>query len=134
MSVGPILQVSRVHVLIELDSEKRGVYIIDSSTNGCWLNGKKLPQKQSGKVELKKLNGIYDRVCLWGYGMVWYGMNVLLRPSQLVQAVMVACISFSHANVCLKLSRRKFEVVLSHGEMISCSRSSEWSSMANMQY
>ena len=54
MSVGPILQVSRVHVLIELDSEKRGVYIIDSSTNGCWLNGKKLPQKQSGKVRPSK--------------------------------------------------------------------------------
>jgi hypothetical protein len=44
--------VSRVHVLIELDTEKRGVYIIDASTNGCWLNGKKLPQQKSGKVVL----------------------------------------------------------------------------------
>jgi len=44
--------VSRVHVVIELDVQKRGVYIIDSSTNVAWLNGKKLPARSSGKVVL----------------------------------------------------------------------------------
>ena len=44
--------VSRVHAVVELDLARRGVYIIDASTNGTWVNDKKLPAKQSGKVLL----------------------------------------------------------------------------------
>ena len=43
---------SRHHCVIELDFTRRGVYVIDCSTNGTWLNGKRLPVKQSGKVFL----------------------------------------------------------------------------------
>jgi len=43
---------SRIHCAIELDIERRGVYVIDASTNGTFLNGKPLPRKQSGKVML----------------------------------------------------------------------------------
>jgi hypothetical protein len=43
---------SRQHCIIELDFTRRGVYAIDCSTNGTWVNGKRLPAKQSGKVFL----------------------------------------------------------------------------------
>jgi hypothetical protein len=44
--------VSRQHVILELDPDRGAVYVIDSSTNGTWLNGTKLPSKQGGKVLL----------------------------------------------------------------------------------
>ena len=44
--------VSRAHAFIELDVKRRGVYVIDASTNGTFLNGRKLPPKQSAKVLL----------------------------------------------------------------------------------
>jgi hypothetical protein len=42
--------VSRIHAVVEFDVQRHGVYIIDASTNGTFLNGKKLPPKQSAKV------------------------------------------------------------------------------------
>jgi hypothetical protein len=44
--------VSRIHAVVELDVQRHGVYVIDASTNGTFLNGKKLPPKQSAKVLL----------------------------------------------------------------------------------
>lgn len=44
--------VSRQHCVIELDMKKRGIYVIDCSTNGTYLNGKRLPGKSTGKVLL----------------------------------------------------------------------------------
>ena len=43
-------RLDRIRQAIELDIERRGVYVIDASTNGTFLNGKPLPRKQSGKV------------------------------------------------------------------------------------
>lgn len=42
--------VSRQHCILELDVSKGAVYIIDTSTNGTFLNGVKLPAKSAGKV------------------------------------------------------------------------------------
>jgi len=47
---GPLL--SRTHVLFEFSPERGAVYVIDCSTNGTFLNGKRLPAKASGKVLL----------------------------------------------------------------------------------
>jgi hypothetical protein len=44
--------VSRHHCQITLDSAKGAVYIADLSTNGTFLNGKRLPSKKLGKVLL----------------------------------------------------------------------------------
>merc|ERR1719157_472571 len=41
---------SRSHCIIELDREKGCVYAIDASTNGTYLNGKRLPKNMGGKV------------------------------------------------------------------------------------
>ncbi|CAE8627204.1 unnamed protein product [Polarella glacialis] len=46
----PAQIISRQHCILELDSERGAVYAIDCSTNGTFLNGVRLPQKQSGKV------------------------------------------------------------------------------------
>lgn len=51
-SVIPDATVSRVHCMIELDSDRGAVYVLDCSTNGTFLNGRKLPSKSSGKVLL----------------------------------------------------------------------------------
>jgi len=48
----PNSQVSRQHCVIELDLKKKGIYLIDCSANGTFLNGKKLPSKSAGKVML----------------------------------------------------------------------------------
>lgn len=45
-------QISRQHCLMELDSKRGAVYIVDLSTNGTFLNGKRLPNKKHGKVML----------------------------------------------------------------------------------
>merc|ERR1711918_66944 len=45
-------QVSRRHCTLQFDGSKGGVYAIDSSTNGTFLNGLALPPKNSGKVLL----------------------------------------------------------------------------------
>ena len=45
-------RLDRIRQAIELDIERRGVYVIDASTNGTFLNGRKLPPKQSAKVLL----------------------------------------------------------------------------------
>lgn len=47
---GPL--VSRMHAVLEFLPEKGSVYIIDVSTNGTFLNGRRLPPKGSGKVVL----------------------------------------------------------------------------------
>merc|ERR1712118_592002 len=47
---GPLL--SRVHAILELVPTKGVVYVIDMSTNGTFLNGKRLPSKGSAKVVL----------------------------------------------------------------------------------
>merc|ERR1719440_798379 len=44
--------VSRQHCVLELDSERGAVYILDCSTNGTFLNGRRLPGKKAGKVLL----------------------------------------------------------------------------------
>lgn len=44
--------ISRQHCLIELDSDRGAVYVLDCSTNGTFLNGIRLPGKQVGKVLL----------------------------------------------------------------------------------
>ncbi|CAE8638970.1 unnamed protein product, partial [Polarella glacialis] len=44
--------VSRSHAVIEFAPEKGAVYVIDASTNGTFLNGRRLPPKSSGKVLL----------------------------------------------------------------------------------
>ncbi|CAK9098914.1 unnamed protein product [Durusdinium trenchii] len=47
---GPL--VSRNHAVVEFQPEKGSVYIVDTSTNGAFLNGKRLPPKASAKVML----------------------------------------------------------------------------------
>lgn len=42
--------ISRQHCVLQLDEERGSVYVIDYSTNGTFLNGRRLPTKQSGKV------------------------------------------------------------------------------------
>lgn len=44
--------VSRVHVRLEFDAKKGGVYVADCSTNGTFLNGVRLPQRKAGSVLL----------------------------------------------------------------------------------
>merc|ERR1719330_2086020 len=44
--------ISRQHCPLELDTAKGAVYIVDLSTNGTFLNGKRLPSKRQGKVML----------------------------------------------------------------------------------
>lgn len=44
--------VSRQHCVLELDSERGAVYVVDCSTNGTFLNGIRLPPKNAGKVLL----------------------------------------------------------------------------------
>lgn len=42
--------ISRQHCVLELDPERGAVYVIDTSTNGTFLNGTRLPAKTAGKV------------------------------------------------------------------------------------
>jgi len=51
-TVIPDAIVSRQHCVLELDSERGSVYILDCSTNGTYLNGRRLPGKSAGKVLL----------------------------------------------------------------------------------
>jgi len=51
-TVIPDAMVSRQHCVLELDAERGAVYVIDCSTNGTFLNGRRLPGKQAGKVLL----------------------------------------------------------------------------------
>lgn len=44
--------ISRSHLVVEFTPEKGAVYVLDVSTNGTFLNGVRLPQKNSGKVFL----------------------------------------------------------------------------------
>mmetsp|Transcript_18125 Transcript_18125/g.58737 ORF Transcript_18125/g.58737 Transcript_18125/m.58737 type:complete len:108 (+) Transcript_18125:206-529(+) len=44
--------VSRTHAVVELEQRKGAVYVCDMSTNGTFLNGRRLPPKASGKVML----------------------------------------------------------------------------------
>jgi len=44
--------VSRHHCLVSLDAGKGVVYVTDLSTNGTYLNGRRLPSKKLGKVLL----------------------------------------------------------------------------------
>lgn len=48
----PDATVSRQHCVLELDHGRGAVYLVDCSTNGTFLNGKRLPQKKHGKVLL----------------------------------------------------------------------------------
>jgi len=50
--VVPESAVSRHHCLLSFDSAKGSVYITDTSTNGTFLNGTRLPSKKLGKVLL----------------------------------------------------------------------------------
>merc|ERR1712224_460568 len=45
-------QVSRQHAIVEFMVDRGSVYVVDSSTNGTILNGKRLPPKASAKVVL----------------------------------------------------------------------------------
>merc|ERR1712224_1194493 len=42
--------VSRRHCVLELDAERGAVYVIDTSTNGTYLNSELLPSKSSAKI------------------------------------------------------------------------------------
>merc|ERR1712039_462468 len=42
--------VSRTHCVLELDTDRGSVYAIDCSTNGTFLNGIRMPNKNVGKV------------------------------------------------------------------------------------
>lgn len=42
--------ISRQHCVLELDMAKGLIYVLDLSTNGTFLNGKRLPQKKQGKI------------------------------------------------------------------------------------
>jgi len=42
--------ISRKHCMLELDPKRGAIYAIDLSTNGTFLNGVRLPKKESGKV------------------------------------------------------------------------------------
>eukprot|EP00415_Alexandrium_ostenfeldii_P000720 UN0720 len=53
-------QISRQHCVLELDSKRGAVYAVDFSTNGTFLNGRRLPNKKHGKVLLS--HG--DELCL----------------------------------------------------------------------
>jgi len=44
--------ISRQHCVLELDSAKGCVYVVDYSTNGTYLNGKRLPPRTKGKIVL----------------------------------------------------------------------------------
>lgn len=44
--------VSRQHCLLELDFQRGAVYVLNLSTNGSFLNGRRLPDKNQGKVML----------------------------------------------------------------------------------
>lgn len=44
--------VSRKHCILELDAERGGVFVIDTSTNGTFLNNERLPAQGSSKVLL----------------------------------------------------------------------------------
>lgn len=44
--------ISRNHAVVEFDASKGAVYIVDTSTNGTILNGKRLPKSGSAKVVL----------------------------------------------------------------------------------
>lgn len=44
--------ISRTHAAIEFDQTRGGVYVVDCSTNGTFLNGRRLPPKASAKVLL----------------------------------------------------------------------------------
>mmetsp|Transcript_128653 Transcript_128653/g.223031 ORF Transcript_128653/g.223031 Transcript_128653/m.223031 type:complete len:284 (-) Transcript_128653:74-925(-) len=67
---------SRLHCQITLDSEKGGVYIADSSTNGTWLNGQKLPTKKLGKVLLSHGDEILFRDPASGNAEFGYMVNL----------------------------------------------------------
>mmetsp|Transcript_57752 Transcript_57752/g.137472 ORF Transcript_57752/g.137472 Transcript_57752/m.137472 type:complete len:309 (-) Transcript_57752:42-968(-) len=43
---------SRQHCVLSYDASKGAVYVADLSTNGTWLNGKRLPSRKLGKVLL----------------------------------------------------------------------------------
>lgn len=44
--------VSRSHAVVEFQPEKGSVYVVDTSTNGTFLNGRRLPPKGTAKVML----------------------------------------------------------------------------------
>lgn len=52
---------SRCHTVLEFSPERGAVYVVDSSTNGTFLNGRRLPPKSSGKV------------------LLWHGDELLLQ-------------------------------------------------------
>lgn len=52
--------ISRQHCVLELDFDRGGVYVVDTSTNGTFLNDVRLPERSQGKVLLS--HG--DSLCL----------------------------------------------------------------------
>lgn len=73
---------SRLHCQITLDSEKGGVYVTDSSTNGTWLNGERLPQKKLGKVLLSHGDEILFRDPSSGDAEFGYMVNLTVISAQ----------------------------------------------------
>merc|ERR1712113_835593 len=48
----PYKVLSRQHCVLEYDDDRGAVYLFDCSTNGTFLNGRRLPPKQNGKILL----------------------------------------------------------------------------------
>jgi len=75
-TVIPEAVVSRVHCILELDQERGAVYILDCSTNGTFLNGRRLPGKQAGKVLLSHGDELLLKYPNTGDGEYGYIVNL----------------------------------------------------------
>lgn len=68
--------VSRQHLVLQLDEDRGAVCIIDCSTNGAFLNGKRLPPRKSGKIILSHGDELLLRDPEGGAGDAEFGWMV----------------------------------------------------------
>eukprot|EP00746_Dinoflagellata_sp_MGD_P091083 gnl/MRDRNA2_/MRDRNA2_36054_c0_seq1.p1 gnl/MRDRNA2_/MRDRNA2_36054_c0~~gnl/MRDRNA2_/MRDRNA2_36054_c0_seq1.p1 ORF type:complete len:424 (-),score=61.42 gnl/MRDRNA2_/MRDRNA2_36054_c0_seq1:89-1360(-) len=89
--------VSRQHCILELDAERGGIFVIDSSTNGTFLNGEPLPSKASSKVllshgdDLVLKHAVHDPKREFGWVVNFTEIDykeddVILQPPKRIQA------------------------------------------------
>lgn len=72
----PDALVSRKHCVLAFDRHRGTVYVYDVSTNGTFLNGKRLPSKKSGKVILMHGDELLLKNPIYGDGEFGYIVNV----------------------------------------------------------